>query len=113
MRPFEQIDNSLARKYDGAGLGLPLTKHLVELLGGSLTIKSRVNQGTTVAVELNARPKPGIQLLSGGAESRTGIWRVSATRSKSSPCRQWSRKPVSGQDRRSTGRSGIGEMKKI
>jgi signal transduction histidine kinase len=52
MRPFEQIDNSLARKYDGAGLGLPLTKHLVELLGGSLTIKSRVNQGTTVAVEL-------------------------------------------------------------
>jgi signal transduction histidine kinase len=52
LRPFEQLDNGLARKYDGAGLGLPLTKHLVELLGGSLTIKSRVNQGTTVAVEL-------------------------------------------------------------
>jgi signal transduction histidine kinase len=52
LRPFEQIDNSLARKYDGAGLGLPLTKHLVELLGGSLTIRSRVNFGTTVAVEL-------------------------------------------------------------
>jgi len=52
LRPFEQVDTGLARKYDGAGLGLPLTKHLVELLGGSLTIKSRVNQGTTVAVEL-------------------------------------------------------------
>jgi signal transduction histidine kinase len=52
LRPFEQIDNGLARKYDGAGLGLPLTKHLVELLGGSLTIRSRINQGTTVAVEL-------------------------------------------------------------
>ena len=52
LRPFEQIDNSLARKYNGAGLGLPLTKHLVELLGGSLTIKSRINEGTTVAVEL-------------------------------------------------------------
>ena len=52
LRPLKQIDNSLARKYDGAGLGLPLTKHLVELLGGSLTIKSRVNHGTTVAVEL-------------------------------------------------------------
>ena len=52
LRPFEQIDSSLSRKYDGTGLGLPLTKHLVELLGVSLTIKSRVNQGTTVAVEL-------------------------------------------------------------
>ncbi len=51
LRPFEQIDNRLARKYNGTGLGLPLSKHLVELLGGSLTIKSRVNEGTIVAVE--------------------------------------------------------------
>lgn len=52
LRPFEQLDNSVARKYDGAGLGLPLTKHLVELLGGRFSITSVVNQGTTVAIEL-------------------------------------------------------------
>lgn len=51
LRPFEQLDNSIARKYGGAGLGLPLTKHLVELLGGRFSITSAVNQGTTVAIE--------------------------------------------------------------
>jgi len=51
LRPFEQLDNSLARKYDGTGLGLPLTKHLVELLGGRFSITSAVNEGTTVAIE--------------------------------------------------------------
>ncbi|MDE1968749.1 MAG: HAMP domain-containing histidine kinase, partial [Alphaproteobacteria bacterium] len=55
LRPFEQLDNSVARKYDGAGLGLPLTKHLVELLGGRFSITSAVNQGTTVAVEFECQ----------------------------------------------------------
>ncbi|HVA34870.1 MAG TPA: ATP-binding protein [Stellaceae bacterium] len=52
LRPFEQLDNRFARKYGGAGLGLPLTKHLVELLGGRFSITSAINQGTTVAIEL-------------------------------------------------------------
>ena len=53
LTPFEQIDNRFARKYQGTGLGLPLTKHLVELLGGRFSITSAVNQGTTVAIELD------------------------------------------------------------
>ncbi|HEV2263138.1 MAG TPA: ATP-binding protein [Stellaceae bacterium] len=55
LRPFEQLDNSIARKYDGAGLGLPLTKHLVELLGGRFSITSAVNEGTTVAIEFECQ----------------------------------------------------------
>jgi len=51
LTPFEQLDNRFARKHDGAGLGLPLTKHLVELLGGRFSITSAINQGTTVAIE--------------------------------------------------------------
>lgn len=52
LERFGQIDSKLARKYDGAGLGLPLAKHLSELHGGTLTIKSKVNVGTTVIVSL-------------------------------------------------------------
>jgi signal transduction histidine kinase len=47
---FGQIDSRLSRKYDGTGLGLPLSKRLVELHGGVLEIESVVGAGTTVTV---------------------------------------------------------------
>ncbi len=49
---FGQIDNSLNRKYDGSGLGLPLTKRLAELHGAKLTIESELGIGTTVRIVL-------------------------------------------------------------
>ncbi|MDH3234822.1 MAG: PAS-domain containing protein [Alphaproteobacteria bacterium] len=48
MDPFVQIDSALARRYDGTGLGLPLTKSLVELHGGALEIDSAPDEGTTI-----------------------------------------------------------------
>jgi signal transduction histidine kinase len=48
LAPFGQVDSSLARKYDGVGLGLPLTKRLIELHGGTMEISSEPGQGTTV-----------------------------------------------------------------
>ena len=54
LSPFEQIDGSLNRKYEGAGLGLPLAKSLVELHGGSLDLQSQVGVGTTVTVRFPA-----------------------------------------------------------
>ena len=47
---FGQIDSQLARKYEGTGLGLPLSKSFTELLGGSLELLSEVGVGTTVMV---------------------------------------------------------------
>ena len=52
LEPFAQIDSSLSRKYDGTGLGLPLTKRFAELHGGHLAIESAPGEGTTVTVTL-------------------------------------------------------------
>jgi signal transduction histidine kinase len=47
---FGQVDNTLARQYEGTGLGLPLVKQLIELHGGGLRIESALGAGTTVTV---------------------------------------------------------------
>jgi signal transduction histidine kinase/HAMP domain-containing protein len=57
FEPFGQIDSSIARKYGGTGLGLPLSKMFAELHGGALTIASVPGQGTTVTVTLPAAPE--------------------------------------------------------
>lgn len=50
LSSFGQVDNKLSRKYEGTGLGLPLTKKLVELMGGAFDIQSQPNVGTTVTL---------------------------------------------------------------
>ena len=54
MQPFGQVDNRLERRYEGTGLGLPLTRALVELHGGSMSFDSARDQGTRVTVLLPA-----------------------------------------------------------
>jgi two-component system cell cycle sensor histidine kinase PleC len=51
MATFGQIDSELSRKYEGTGLGLPLTKKLVELMKGKFNIKSEPGLGTTITLE--------------------------------------------------------------
>lgn len=46
MEPFRQVDASLARKFEGTGLGLPLVKMLIERHEGRLVIESELNVGT-------------------------------------------------------------------
>jgi signal transduction histidine kinase len=47
-QPFYQVDSSLARKFEGTGLGLALSKSLMELHGGELVVESVEGEGTTV-----------------------------------------------------------------
>jgi signal transduction histidine kinase len=54
LEPFGQIDNRLARAYQGTGLGLPLSRQLMEVHGGSLELDSEVGHGTTVTLTLPA-----------------------------------------------------------
>ncbi len=52
FNPFGQVDDIMVRNQEGTGLGIPLTKTLAELHGGSLEIESEVGKGTTVTVTL-------------------------------------------------------------
>lgn len=66
FKPFTQADGSITRKYGGTGLGLALTKKLVEMMDGEISISSREGEGTTVSftvyVERAAAPAPRLLL---------------------------------------------------
>jgi signal transduction histidine kinase len=51
---FSQIDSTIARRHEGAGLGLPLARQLMELHGGKLTLESVVSTGTAATMILPA-----------------------------------------------------------
>lgn len=50
LSSFGQVDNKLSRRYEGTGLGLPMTKKLVELMNGKFNIESKTNHGTIVTL---------------------------------------------------------------
>ncbi|MGP1397864.1 MAG: sensor histidine kinase [Inquilinaceae bacterium] len=56
LRPFEQVRSNAMTAKKGAGLGIPLSKALVELHGGNLAIDSVLGRGTTVRVVLPRLP---------------------------------------------------------
>lgn len=61
-QPFTQLERTLSRKRDGVGLGLAITKNLVELMGGTIWAESVPDQGTTFHFTIQADTIPGKQL---------------------------------------------------
>jgi signal transduction histidine kinase len=51
VKPFFQVDSKLSRKYEGTGLGLPITKEFVELMGGTFALHSELAVGTKAIIK--------------------------------------------------------------
>ncbi len=71
LQPFEQLDNSRTRRFDGAGLGLAICRHFTSLLGGELCVESTLGIGTSVSFRLPqkwADPEESTIFLSAVAE---------------------------------------------
>ncbi len=68
LEPFGQVDSAFSRQYGGVGLGLPITRRLVALHGGTMKLESEPGKGTLVTVRL-----PKERLLMPSRTARTPI----------------------------------------
>ncbi len=70
FREFSQVDGSLSRRHEGTGLGLALTKRLVGLHGGTISVRSAVGEGSSFTVRLPVEAGSGRQAADTGPEER-------------------------------------------
>ena len=101
FRPFSQADVSTARKYGGTGLGLVISRRLVELMGGKMWAESVPGEGSTFHFTINLRvpegsaPPPHAKRQSHLAELKILILEDSATVRNLlfEQCRRWGMQP--------------------
>ena len=65
--PFEQADSSTTRKYGGTGLGLPITRQLVELMDGQIQVSSQEDRGTTFSLDITLDEQSAVESAAAAA----------------------------------------------
>jgi len=83
FRPFSQVDNSVARRFEGTGLGLVITHRLAQLMGGETGAESQVGQGSRFWITVRLGKGLGSDLLavSSVAREAEASWSPRTTRS--------------------------------
>ena len=61
--PYTQADNSISRRYGGTGLGMSITKNIIELMGGKISVKSTEGQGSLFVLAIPFETKQDIVSL--------------------------------------------------
>lgn len=61
FNPFEQAESATIRRHEGAGLGLPLVKNIVETMGGTIRVQSRPGDGTCFTLTVPLALEPPLQ----------------------------------------------------
>ena len=77
FQPFAQADASTTRKYGGTGLGLVISQHFCQMLGGDISLESELDRGTTFTMSLPA--------VSVAVDNETGQPEVSSVESDPNP----------------------------
>ena len=73
FRPFEQADGGITRTYGGTGLGLVISKNLVEMMGGEIYLESREGEGSTFVFTIRCAARPGIEEATAGEDKADDI----------------------------------------
>ncbi len=72
FQPFSQVDTSTARKHEGAGLGLVISRRLCQMMGGELDAESEAGKGSTFSVRLPARMGAAVEPVRSSTDSAAG-----------------------------------------
>ncbi len=73
FRPFSQATPVTSRKYGGTGLGLAVSKQLVTLLGGDISVTSEIGVGSAFRFSIQTGALDGVRLLKGMTEAKVDL----------------------------------------
>ncbi len=71
FKEFSQLDSPLQKRYEGTGLGLALSKKLIEMLGGTISVKSVAGKGSVFSIAIPLEP-PGAGARDASIEAAVG-----------------------------------------